>query len=506
MEIYNQDRLKQVKDFRNGAVVTPGAMSPQSAVKVPLGPMAPPPAPAPSKPMGNTAIGDWARSPDRGDSEFARFMRGGEKLGDRPAIVPQKPQYTAPVGAPAPASSLGTLGMAPVVTMPEPAIQGPTVASAAGLPPVGAPPRAMSSLATAAIDRSLPAVSSLPARPAADLSGGTMAIRPGQIPASQKGVYVNGVLQPSAMPGTDPRALQDFNNQNIAQANIQAKYPDANPNMGYVGQASSNVPGTRAINMGGMAAVDEALAALAAGGGQQAPAWDQAGIDAAKNDPARQVAFEPGAREEQGKPFFVRAPSRQERMAGIAGDQAIRLAGVQGGFGVKIAQAGANANAAIKDADRKNALELQDRKNKGLKEANGAQVIYDDEGNVVGISGKGSLAKTAGMTKADADSQALIDQSVRDIAAYDDTIRRNPGWTSAQKDEATVKRNAEIAVLKRKGYNPDGSPLDGSQAIDASIPRDAAAVRKTANEGQKVRGPDGKTYIIKNGEPVLLAA
>jgi hypothetical protein len=489
MAIYNQDRLKKVKDFRGGDVVAPTDMNTATPGPVPLGPIAPPPVAAPSKPMGNTAFGDWMRSPERGNSEFARFMRGGEKLGDRPAIVPQKPQYTAPIGTPAPASSLGTLGMAPVVTMPEPAIQGPTIANAANLPPVIGP-RPMSDFVAKQVDQSLPQVSALPPAPKADLSTGTMAIQPGRLAAQDRGVFVGGVKQAPAMPGTDPQALEAWHNQNLDKVGMQAAFPETTPNMGYVGQASSNVPGTRAINMGGMATTEEALAALAAPGKQQAPAWDQAGIDAAKNDPARQVAFKPGVRPEQGKPFFVRAPSREERVAGIAGANAERLAGIAGRTAVDVAKQGTvtaveQARAGEAEKTRRSGEVLEGKK----IDAKGRVDAAKETGT---LRNEGIAMKPETANKYNTPDPATVQASVRSIKEYDQIIAKGrPTVFTGDYDNAVAKREAEVAGLNAVGLDEKGRTIEAATS---------------GNQPEKVLTPEiAKQFIEKNGGDRLKA-
>jgi hypothetical protein len=493
--IYNQDRLNETESFRKGspAVLAPTpkvtAMAPNAGEFTTL----PMPVSPSSKSMGNTAFGDWMRSPDRGDAEVFRAMRGGEKLGARSAIVPQV-KYTQPAGTPVAApearpSMLGTLGMAPAVQVPPSAIIGPTVANAANLPPVAAP-RPMSNFVSSQVDQSLPQVSALPAAPRPDLSTGTMAIQPGRLSSSDRGIFVNGAKQNVAS-GTDPRALEEFN----ANARVNADQPEFRngQNAGYVGQASSNAPGTRAINMGGMATVDEALAALS-GGVQQKAAWTPEGIAAAKADPARQVHFVPRGPETRESaisgPRFVRAPSRAERVAQVANQGAIDLAGVTGKTSVDVAKQGALT--AVEQAKATEAEKTR-RSDDMIK---GKEIEAKGRVDAV-IAGK----KEEASNKFNSVSPADVATAVSDYAGLrDNPVTYSLAWGAPTKaDEAAYKTDLSKAKAKLAAFGVDEN---GKKITDeAAMPGKTKPESTDEPEGTIIKNQKtGSRFVKKNGE------
>ena len=204
----------------------------------------------------------------------------------------------------------------------------------------------------------------------------------------------------------------------------------------------------------------------------------------------------------------VLAPSRHERMALTIGDQQRQLAELNNSSAERIAGIRSDAASTLKKSEWQHESSLQDKKNQGLKDANGAQVIYDDQGNVVGMSGKGTLARpSTGTTAGDAkmfteslkSADSDIEEANKNLAALDKLMWLN---SDEKAQKASYQKLLDEAKTRKAGL------LDNSIGHNAQsqAPASTASAPKTANEGQKVRGPDGKVYIIKNGVPVLAAA
>ena len=145
----------------------------------------------------------------------------------------------------------------------------------------------------------------VPPAPRPEMTQGTMALKPGSLPASQKGAYLGGVKQvPDA--GTYPQALESWKSQQRQTAR-QVELGDVpgfqTPEGGVVSQAFSNVAGTPRIDMGGFAPTNEAMRGMVKESKPMKFADYEAILANMKNldektrrEAAKTVAFKPGER------------------------------------------------------------------------------------------------------------------------------------------------------------------------------------------------------------------
>lgn len=430
--------------------------------------------------------------------------------------APITPQYTKPAGIPvsplvagAIDSSLPKAPAAISAPVAPPSLTAGTMAAIPAAPTATTAMAPMSSLVAGMVDKSLPQPPvALPALPKADLSTGTMAIQPGVMAAQDKGVFVGGIKQPSAMPGTDPIALETWNSQNRQAARMQ-NMGEGDPNMGYVSRASSNAPGTRAIDMGGMATTNEALAALSDGTRtfeQKKAAWDQAGIDAAKADPARQVHFVPRGPETRDAampgPRFVRAPSKAERVAQVANEGALALAGVTGKTAIDVAKQGTLT--AVEQAKATEA-EKSRRSDDMLK---GKEIEAKGRVDAV-IAGK----KEEASNKFNSVSPADVADAVANYASLRDnpvTYSLYPG-DPTKDQEAAYKTDLSKAKAKLAAFGVDenGKKITTESAMPGPVqpaanqadlkPKTATELAKVVTQDDYNKLPVGSSYIDAQG-------
>ena len=195
-----------------------------------------------------------------------------------------------------------------------------------------------------------------------------------------KGIMKRGVIQPRG-DLRDPIATKAWNRQTEDRAGDQQML-GGDQNSGYVGQAFSNVPGTPGMRPVpgaiGVATTNEAISGITRPGyTDQKPAYDQAGIEAAKNDIARQVAFVPGQRDgyrtsDRGAYFNLR-PRKGVEEANAAAQGAIGAIHANRPYDERIAKnateaARSNADAARVDAglDRTSKENIEKGKNEAV--------------------------------------------------------------------------------------------------------------------------------------------
>ena len=246
------------------------------------------------------------------------------------------------------------------------------------------------------------------------------------------------------------------------------------------------MPGTRSINRGGRATTNEALSALS--GGVQGPAaWDQAGIDAAKADPARAVAFRPGERAPQSTgPHFNLRPRKATELAQVQGQAANTVAETQGKSAVEVAKQ--NTVTAVEQAKATEADKTR-RANEALQ---GKQV--EAQGRV--DAAKASKADVApGAAKNYDAALKSIDEEINGTTNGKTVI---PGL--AQRAEAaaaekfrtadTKRRTADLADQLAKAKARRQALIDGmtgapaAQAPEAQSPEQKKAAIRQANQGK----------------------
>lgn len=133
----------------------------------------------------------------------------------------------------------------------------------------------------------------------------------------------------------------------------------------------------------------------------------------------------------------------------------------------------------------------------------GGQPMYDAQGNIIGVSGRGTLAKTETANKFNAVSPKDRADAIGEYVRLK-SRPENKWFGRGPTDEYAASLAEAEARLVALGIDPETVKPSGE--APAAPVQTKKAQPKTAEEGQKVRGPDGKIYIIKNGKPVPLAA
>ncbi len=271
-----------------------------------------------------------------------------------------------------------------------------------------------------------------------------------------KGVVVNGAIQPHG-DLVDPVAGAAFRRQAQDRAADQQAF-GGDQNAGYVGQAYSNVPGAPAITGRPMMTTNEVVGALE--GKRYAdskPAYDEAGIAAAKADLARQVAFKPGSRGANYRtsaPFFNLRPRKGVEEANAAGEAAIGAINAKGGFDERIAGQNIDASRYEHEAARIEA---------GLERKSREGIARD--GN--------ETAVTIGIAKAqNARNQLRQRMETSAFLAQHKALEDEMGKLFLPEEKAVVKKHMEDLVREFKS---------SGQAESAGIqkPSDAGRIRIT---------------------------
>ncbi len=237
----------------------------------------------------------------------------------------------------------------------------------------------------------------------------------------RSGVYSGGIDQPASA-GVDPIAAANFRRQ-IEDRAIDQRLTGSNPNVGYVAKAYSNAPGAPkfdAANRGmGMFDTNDVVNAIdGTRYGKKIKAWDDAGIAAAKADPARAVAFKGDRRpvDTRDAKVFDANKAASERQASETAGRANQLAIAQE---AKLGEIGK----ATTKSDSEMALEVQRGKNTvAANEARPAQ----EKDSIAGLAGK--LVETLqnkayvtkdhpALTEAEVKGNEAVDMAVNDIHA-----------------------------------------------------------------------------------------
>lgn len=172
-------------------------------------------------------------------------------------------------------------------------------------------------------------------------------------------------------------------------------------------------------------------------------------------------------------------PSKEERVVGVMGRNAIGLAREQGASQERVAGIGGGVQRDVAGIQRGGAKDVAEINAKSaeivakygvdvatanrmatmiMESSKQQQAERIARGNNAATENAAKI-RAGATTKADVDAQNSIDEAVKKIIGYDDVIRRNPGWTSSQMNEAKLARDQEVAALAAKGYGPDGRKL-----------------------------------------------
>jgi hypothetical protein len=465
-EIYNPDRLKQTESFRNGG---PAVLTPTPKVT--------------------------AMAPNAG--EFSALPR--------PAIVPQV-KYTQPAGTPVappvdtPSILNAKLDPANSLDRPETfldrryngAIERPVRLNPLRGAAPDQPERVVNSNTTPVIamkTRDLVARGSIASPVAASPVTSSVVSGPMVGPVQRKtGVVINGAIQPHG-DLVDPVVAGNWNKQLAEDA-----YINKNPNSGVVFGASSNVPGTLAFDPGlggvGAATTNEAISAIIGpnyADGKRA--YDEAGIAAAKADPARQVHFVPRGPETRESAIsgrFVRAPSMAERVAQVANQGAIDLAGVTGKTAVDVAAQ--NTQTAIETAK---ATEAEKTRRASEVAANNK---YTADQRLEGEKLKAGVISSGAASKQKSELAALD----ADIVSYESSMKKlqddNPLWLSKDQQAEYDSHKALLEESRAKKATLIG---DNGKAMPGKTKPEST----DEPEGTIIKNPKtGSRFVKKNGE------
>lgn len=237
--------------------------------------------------------------------------------------------------------------------------------------------------------------------------------------------------------------------------------------------------------------VDDKLVSLASLAEQRDADW-RAKMDSPEAQKAASVAERFKNSAGLAGPRFVSRPSREERLANAAGERQERMLGQQLTSAERVAGSTMASNAAIRASDQANRLEVARATGEGRVQAVKAGLDKPQTAN------KYNTISPEKKAEAYAAYVALRDNPIKN--------RWFDGRDQSAEDAYVADLSAAKALITQYGLGEDGQPVEQPTAAMPGQTTAQPGQPKTANEGQKVRGPDGKTYIIKNGKPVLLAA
>jgi hypothetical protein len=199
----------------------------------------------------------------------------------------------------------------------------------------------------------------------------------------------------------------------------------------------------------GVATTNEVISGITRPGyTDQKPAYDEAGIAAAKADLARQVAFKPGARSPQSSgPYFNLRPRKGVEEANAVAAGAIGAINAKGGYDERIAENTTDAARANADAARVDA---------GLDRASKEKIAQGTNEAAVTV-GVGRNLNYADRLKQQMNTSAFMAQMSHLREAAKTAI------TDADKEAIKAEEERLVTEFRSSGAQPTPAPAAGAK-------------------------------------------